>query len=296
MKMTDTEREAVRNNQAIFLRKYGRFHIPWMKQLTAAYMERGQFPMLPTFIANYYTEAHDREIALLSAIFLDWKGDVMTQIKALMDIMGDHPYEWFTSRGFVHLSVGRNQNKRVEGRGNGQYWKLARFYSMLYDHCRGRSLRASFPAGADSSYKTRLVRFGEEVNERLGFFTCGDNADVVELALRASDGISFGLWPTDPSKIHCPYSAALKRFLKMWFPDYRPSLWGYSESVRLFGLERDYDFFYFYLAWEELKKANRDGCVRYSTRYISRYKGGYLMGPVFWTGKRGLIPEIKFLD
>lgn len=274
--------------QTKYFKRFSKYHIPWMQELIAAYKERGQFPLFPTFIANYYEDKQDKELAIIATMCLNWNRDVLSQIQRLRELMGEHPHEWFRNRGFVVLSIAKNQETMLMEDSGSKYWKVAKFFSELYDKCRDKTLRKVF---ANPGSFMRYIQSSE--------FGLGSNvykASVIELVLRASDGFSFGLWPTTPSRIKTPVKSKIKTFLGVWFPDYAKGSWDFEEAVSIFGLEKNYDFFYFYLAWEELKNSNKDECVLYSTRYVYRYKNGIFLPPSSWIGSHGQMPEIKFKD
>lgn len=294
MRTDESLLEEQKRGQSAYFKIFSVHHVAWMKEVIAAYKAYGHFPLYPTFIANYYSDVQDKEIALLSTLCLNWKKAGLPQVKAMCEVMGEHPYEWFCGRGFVVLSIGKRQESKIMDRKGRKYWKVAQFFSRLYDLCGQRPLRTVFRSGSSSKSRTRLVNFGRMLEEELGFIGCESNAGVLELVLRASDGISFGLWPTDPSKIKCPSTADVKRCLGTWFPDFRRRVWTFDDAVSLFGLENDYDFFYFHLAWEQLRKVNGQECSLYSTRYIRRYNDGTLLPPSSWTGSHGQMPKIKF--
>ena len=297
-RQVNKENAALRKQQhARFFTEFSKYHREWMKELVARYMERGEFPFFPTFITGYYDNADDKVVAALSTLCMDWsRDDVMQQMTYMRELMGERPYEWVMSRAFVTLSFGDRQNKLVNGKSGLSYWRIARFFSELYDFCDGgkKTLRKCFPSGKANAYGTRMGFFAEKVANSCGLKHTLFKAGVVELVLRTSDGIGDGVWATDPQKVKTPVSSDLTAFMKVWFPDYNNRNWSFSEAVALFGLEREYDFFYAWLAWEDLKKWNREECVRYSTVYLQRYKKGQLKIKTWWVGKYGFMPEIRF--
>ena len=118
---------------------------------------------------------------------------------------------------------------------------------------------------------------------------------VIELVLRTSDGIGRNLWPTTPSKVKCPNSVALRKYMKSWFPDWSRKMWPWDEAVKLYNLEHDYDFFYSWLAYKELERLYPLACKQYTTRYQKRWESGMCFAPRDWRIKdRGRQPEINF--
>ena len=137
--------QAVRKvQQEKFFRAFAEYHLPWLHELTARYKERGKFPLYPTFIESYYEDGDDKAVSLLSTLLMNWKGNVTEQIKTMREVLGEHPYEWLNNRTFVLLSTGNKQKIRLNEKYGLAYWKVAKFFSMLYDLTDGgkKSLRS----------------------------------------------------------------------------------------------------------------------------------------------------------
>ena len=258
---------------------------PWFKELVSKYKESRLFPLFPTVIADFYEDGHDKEIAVLSTLCMDWNKNVNAQIQAMRELMGEHPYEWFTKRLFVNISLGTVQDDFICV-GCARNWKIARFFSLLYKlYAVNESLKKAF------SKKSSFESFAKNALEKIEYPKDWEyKTGVVELVLRASDGIGIGLWKNGRSTVKCPRKKKIKDFLKMWVSDYKSS-WGFDEVIRWFGFEKDEDFFYFWLAWKHLSRIKPKSCSALATVFWSRYDGRYFFPAGKW---KMYFPEIEF--
>lgn len=283
-----TDKAVVKAVRERFFLDFSECHCAWLRELVAKYKEYGVFPVYPTQIADYYTDKEDMIIALLSAFLMKWEnGNEIEQIASMRKILGDHPYEWFKNREFIVLSVGREQNKKIEGYNHAIYWKIAKLYDVLYDTCQVISDNMK-PSEALKGKNLRI--FLDTVEKRCELSDTRFKREVIELVLKTSDGLGRGLLRSSPQKVKSPYTTKMRRYIGAWFPNYLSGLWTFDEAVRLFRLENDYDFFYAYLAHTELMRLNPVGCRKYLTRYQSRWELGRTFPPSGWK----LKPEIKF--
>ena len=276
--------------------EFAEWHCAWLRKLVAKYKERGIYPIFPTQIAEYYQSREDKEIAVMSSLMMDWFRDTeLAQITDMRNVMGDSPWRWFCDREFVNLSAFRTSNKLLDGSLYCMYWKLAKFYDMLYDFCYD-GYRFILPS--EAFRKHSLGDFMDEVC-RLFYFKYGRSfaVSIFELYVKSSDGIGCGLWRrgrmSDPS---CPKFRGLDKYVKTWFPDYSPTLWSWDEVTALFRLERRYDLCYAYLAYSDLEKVDALACRQYWTRYQSRWESGIMFLKKDWVGERGRQPVIRFAD
>jgi hypothetical protein len=109
--------------------------------------------------------------------------------------------------------------------------------------------------------------------------------------------MGIGLWRIDNQKLKCPESVGTRKFLQLWLPMScrRGSLFTFDEGVKLMGMNRDSDFFYAYLGWQELCRRNPKGCSRYSTVYNKRYTERNLLKEKYWVnGRDAIVPNILF--
>ena len=277
--------EVAKKTRQDYFSEFSTYHREWLRELVAKYKDRGMFPIFPTQIIEYYSDDADKEVAIISTFCMDWNKNELEQIAVLRDMMGEHPYEWYKSRSFVTLGIGKNQGRRLEGNPAVSYWKIAKLFSILYDMCHGRNVSVLKRGG--------LANFCKKVKEVCNFPNMEYKRGVVELVLRTSDGIGRNLWATDPQKVKSPVTSKIRAFIRLWFPDV-DSKWTFDESVSLFCLEYDYDMFYAYLAYQELCRVNPVECRKYLTRYQSRWKTGAYYRRCEWSGSRNIMPEINF--
>lgn len=285
MKMDVKTVKAVRER---FFDEFSAYHRKWLRELVARYKERGEFPVYPTQIIEYYPDKEDKEIAIFAALCMSWtNGKELDQIAAMRKIMGEHPAQWFRERGFVVLSIGREQDKAIEGYAGGKYWKVAKVFDLLYDECRKTLPSKTFKGNKFNDYC-------DKVSSVCGIPGIDYKRSIMEIVLRTTDGIGRGLWLSRKT-LKCPDSADIRKYIKLWFPYFKSHLWTFDEAVHLFGLEYDYDFFYAWLAHNELARINPKACRQYLQRYLSRWELGWTFHGRDWTVKdRGRIPKIEF--
>ena len=248
--------------------------------------------MFPTQIIDYYPDKADKEIAIFSVFIMNWdNGKELEQIAAVRKLMGEHPAMWFSYREFAPLSIGRLQNKSIDGYKDGKYWKLAKIYDMLFDLCfDGRDVR--YPSKVFK--KESFTDFCNEIAEVCQIKDMNYKRSVVEMVLRTSDGIGRGLWAVTPKKVKCPYTRPLMHYLRTWFPYWTCHMWSWDEAVRLFELEHDYDLFYAYFAHKELELIDAVGCRRYLQRYQYRWNEHQTYPGKYWLGVWRIAPIIDF--
>lgn len=270
--------ELRKKNVGEYFLNTSRWHREWLKELARRYKERGEFPMMPMVVLpSYYNSILDKEIALFSALLI--KDDAeFEQIREFRNLLGDNPKEWFDKRGFVRLGIGWVQDKRTGGVLN---WKIAKLLNRLWDEQLTIKQIAEIERCSYFDVLTYLV-------EDCGV---GDYFYKLRLLLMIAatfDGFGLGLWTVDQSELKCPLTSDVRLFLQTWFPNYR-TYGSVDDAIRLFGFERDCDFFYAYLGYKELQKRNPKKCSECATRYLSWYDKGTYRKPHRW---REIIPEI----
>ena len=258
---------------------------PWFKELVSKYKESRMFPLMPTVIADFYEDRNDKEIAVLSAFCMDWDGDIKAQIQAMKTLMGKHPWEWFVNRLFVNISIATRQDDYI-CTGCARNWKLARFFDRLYMRYKEeKSLSKCF------SRKGSLEAFAEATSKEIEY-TDGwkYKINVIELVLRTSDGIGQNLWGSGKMNVKCPHRKEINDFLRVWVNDYKWS-WGFDDTVSWFGFDRNYDFFYFFLAWKFLSRRKPRTCSSFATVFYNRYDSRLIVPAYRW---KDYFPEIDF--
>lgn len=274
-----------------FYTDFAQYHFLWLRQLVAAYKERGEYPVLPTQIIEYYRDQADKEFAIFSTLCMSWdNGKELEQIADMRRLIGGHPAEWVKNREFVVLSIGREQDNKLDGYKRAQYWKIAKVYDVLYDLCyEGQG----FFLPSDVFTKASFADYCQQVADTCEIKDIAYKQAIIELVLRTSDGIGRGLWPMT-KKLQCPQPKGIKTYLKTWFPDWHSSIWTFEEAISLFRLEHDYDFYYAFLAHTELARLHPLSCKKYLSRFQSRWKLHILFKPRDWKYGRDAQPEIKF--
>ena len=278
-----------------------RWHREWLKALAERYKARGEFPvMVLTLLPSYYDSIQDKEVAIFAALLFNDGENTLERVSAFRQMFGKSPWEWFEQRKFVGLSLGRNRNKQTGGIHN---WKIANLFGRLWNECHivtyeipSEKIKQTFvqPIGVqvDLIAKTQRCSYFDVLTYMLEDCSVGNYFYKLRLFLQilaCSDGYSLGLWSVDTSELKCPLTHDLRVFLQTWFPDYR-TFGSIDDAIRLFGFERDCDFFYAYLGYKELQKRNPKRCSEYATKYMSWYEGGYRKKPYQW---RAILPEIE---
>ena len=296
------EMSAVRKkNVGDYFLNTSRWHREWLKALAERYKERGEFPVMAlTLLPSYYDSIQDKEVAAFAALLFNDGENTLERVSSFRKMFGKSPWEWFEQRMFVSLSFGRNRNKQTGGIQN---WKIANLFGRLWNECHvvtyeipsekiEQTIVRPIGVQVEMIAKTQHCSYFDVLTYMLEDGCVGHYFYKLRLLLQilaCSDGFSFGLWTVDPSELKCPITHDLRVFLQTWFPDYR-TYGGIDDAIRLFGFERDCDFFYAYLGYKELQKRNPKRCSECATKYLSWYEGGYRKKPYQW---REILPEIS---
>jgi len=273
-----------------FFMEFVRHHTIWLRELVEKYKARGEYPVFPTQIIDYYPDNADKQVAAFAAFCMKWgNGREIEQMASMRELMGDHPAQWLASREFAAISVGRLQMSHIDGYNNGFYWKVAKVFDLLYDECKdGREMRLPSEVFSRSRYMDYVKRVGEtcEIND-IDYIGA-----VVELVMRTKDGIGRGLWRA--VDVPCPESRELHVYMHKWFPYWGTHMWTWREAVSMFRLEHDYDFFYAMLAHKEFARQQPVACRRYATRFRSRWDKQLDLPYSEWLGAHSVAPVIEF--
>lgn len=292
MKGVEKKRASEKAFRERFFLEFSQYHCEWLRDLVRQYKEYGVYPVYPTNIAEYYTDKEDKEIALFSALCMSWKnGNELEQIASMRGLMGSHPAEWFRNREFVTISIGREQDRFIEGYRNGRFWKIAKAFDLLYVICK-RDGNVLMPGEAMKGKD--FDKYCEMIADVCDIKDIETKKGIVEHVFKASDGIGRGLWASTRKVECCPFTSKTKAFLKMWFPDWTKNLWPWDEAVRLFRLEHDYDMFYAALAYEEQARIYPDAYRKYATRYQTIWNNQAVHPRHYWLGNYGIVPPINF--
>ena len=277
-----------------FMMEFTKYVRPWFTELVSTYKEYGEFDVYPTVIADYYPDRRDKVVALMSTLCMDWKKEsILQQVHSMIAIMGSHPYEWFKSREFVMMSIGRDQDNTLDG-GGAAYWKMARLFDRLYEMCKRKrtfSLGMVFPPRKTTDGKSRLERFASSFLEEVEYDTGWEfKTNVIELVLRTSDGLGRGLWKNSKSGEKCPRRSEIYAFMKVWVSDYSRT-WDFKQCVGWFGLEHEHDFFYLWMAWKRLVQLRPKECSKFSNVFVNRYNDRLMVVKWKWMD---YLPKIDF--
>ena len=276
-----------------FFQEFAVHHLTWLHDLTDRYKAAGEFPMMPmAVLSSYYNDVKDKEIAAFATLLL--KEDASyEQIEELHAMLGDSPWEWFRLREFVTLSTGRTSDLRTGGISN---WKIANLFNRLWNIIRSSpEVLCLHSLRIPENYLpvlTAVDRISKETH--LDYFcaltylveSCnvGDyfyKLRLLLMVLGTSDGFGTGLWYIAPHELKCPLTHDLRVFIGTWIPDYK-RIGSLDECIRLFGYERECDFFYAWLAYKELQRRNPAACSRYATFYHRWYESGNKRKPHEW--------------
>lgn len=270
-----------------------RWHREWLKELAARYKARGDFPIMSlTLLPSYYDSVQDKEVAAFAALLFNDGENTLERVSAFRQMLGKSPWEWFAERKFVVLSIGRNQNKRTGGIEN---WKIAKLFGKLWKEHFDKTTKPAANIGQTIKLIADIQRctYFDVLTYLLEDCCVGNYFYKLRLLLQVlacSDGFSCNVWTVDPSELKCPITHDLRLFLQTWFPDYR-TYGNIDDAIRLFGFERDCDFFYAYLGYKELQKRNPKECSECATKYMNWYENGYKKKPYQW---REITIEIPF--
>lgn len=289
-----------KNNIAEYFLDTSKWHREWLIELAQKYKDRGDFPVMAmTLLPSYYNDVKDKEIAMYATLLIRDGENIIERVSCFRKMLGDSPWDWFVQRGFVELSLGSNQRRRTGGIEN---WKIANLFDRLWNEC----YVMTYEIPIINTKETIVTPLGKKVDLISKSCNCshfdvltylvedccvGDYIYKLRLFLQilaCSDGFSFGLWTVDPSELRCPLTHDLRVFLETWFPDYR-RYGSIDEAIRLFGFERDCDFFYAYLGYKVLQRKNPAECGACATRYQSWYDHGTILKPHRW---RNIIPKV----
>ena len=289
-------------NIADYFLKYSQAVRPWLKELAERYKEKGEFPLIPmSVLPSYYDDIRDKEIAAYVALLIPETENVLKNIGEFRQMLGESPWEWFKSRGFVRLGIGKVQDKRTGGVFN---WKIANLLNRLWEHIEKsphsillNRIKPKFKYLAVESLiewasKENYCSHFDVLTYMLEDCCVGNYFYKVRLFLQVlacSDGFSLDLWSVDPSELKCPLVKGFRQFLQTWFPDYR-RYGSMDDAIHLFGFERDCDFLYAYLAYKELQTRSPKVCSMFSTTYLRWYDMGVRKKPYQF---RRLLPEIE---
>ena len=304
--MLKVSEEVRKKNISEYFVNFSQYHRLWLQELAERYKARGEFPMYPMIILpSYYDNPKDKEVALFVAMLIKEDGD-FGRIQAIKNLIGKSPWKWFEKREFIRLSIGSERHKRT---GGVEHWRIANLMSRLWDECHTLDFEIPNFVNPCITYKqTCVTSIGEIIEiitnqQHCSYFDtlsylltdCTVGAFLYKIRLlllivASSDGFGLGLWSITPSEVKCPLREGIWQFVKTWFPEYK-RIGSIDDAISLFGFERESDFFYAWLGYNELQKRNPKECSYYATAYLRRYELGSKVKKYRWVG---IQPEIPF--
>lgn len=238
-----------------------RYLRPWIHKATYQWMELGRKPHMAAWIMpSYYSDVKDMEVAAMVAMIMRDGAGLDARCREMRVALGSTPMKWFESRGFVTLGLGDRQDWNL---GGVKQWRLSRLLGDLWE---GYTL--------DGGWHLESTNTEEERRRLLRLSLC-----------------DIGIWECDDLKV--PLFPDVVKLLKAFWPRY--DLYGSpDDAVKLFGFERDVDFFYFYLAFEDMRRKNPKACSRLINLFGERYRKCKIMKGRYWHGRYGILPKIEF--
>lgn len=266
--------EIRRKNIGTYWFCFSKFFRPWLKELTEKYKERGEFPVYAAWLLpSYYQDPNDVEVAAVVAMLIKDNDKVLENVEEFRQLIGDRPYDWFVNRGFVSLSIGREQLQKTGGVKNA---KIAQYLNSFY--CQ---------------WNKRQDAVEDIFSETFSEATRGSKRALLNIVLASSDGMGRGIWSVDKRRMKCPQTDSASQLMRTYWPDYcRYGSW--DDAVSLFGFESDSDFFYAALAYEELQRERPNECKRLAYVYQKRYKNQTFLKAKYWLADKcdGILLEL----
>ena len=279
------EREAVRRKVVSdkFMTMASEVLIPWLHKIAYNYKSRNGTHMNGmSLLPQYYNDVRDKEIAALVGILVTDK-DVVGQVLALKNLLGESPWDWFRNRGFVEYGTGLAMKKKIYGMKGPKYISVSTLSSALYD-----ASEEYFQISRDGSGMMNFFLSesrGTTLHSVLSrLFSCIPSIDENKLRwLRIAledyvwgDSELLAGWDR-----RCPITKEVTECIRIMFPenyDYGP----WDDCIRLFGFDDESDFFYACKAFKELSKTNPLGYRKMSCLIPRWYWKGDRVFPVLW--------------
>lgn len=277
------ERKEIRQKNIVdYFQNMSRHHREWLKKLSQDYKEKADFGIHAFILADYYHKPEDKVIALFASLLVSDNDNIRKQVDHLRRLITNEPYQWFVSREFVTLSMGRNQNKRIEGSAV-FFWQLSRLFERIYEIQEQEG-------DMESAVLQTMRMHGCSAFNALTFYLAdlGIITDMwwklnfLLIRLFRKDGLGMELWGSGNEPLMCPYNRGVREFVETWFPDFRRVELSAQKCIRYFGFDDEVDFFYAYLGYKELQRRKPEECGYCATRYRSWYDCGFNPKPSRW--------------
>ncbi len=265
--------EVRRKTTLSFVSKFTRDHRAWLQTLADKYKSGNALDLDIFTLVTQYSKNEDKEVALLCSLLLSNNEHLLKQQETLYNILGKSPYQtMIRERGFVDLSIGSNQNRRIPGTFV-LYWQISRLLSRIRDiqdeygsieDCITEILHSS--NNYDPYYALTHILAGLNISQMQY------KVNLLLMIMGTNNGIGLGLWSFPNYTILCPENKKVVEFLELWFPDYYECGLTFDKAVNALGLKNQTDFYYAYLGFETLKKVNAKEVKNYARRYKTLYE------------------------
>lgn len=266
--------ECRKNVTLQFFKEFAKNHVAWIQKLADAYKSSDAKRLGIFGLANNYSNDRDVEIALFACLLLSDNEHLLKQQETVYEILGSHPYsKIIKGRGFVEISTGENQNKRVPGTFV-LYFEVAQLLSRLYDIIEeyGSVCNCVWSIMTENKFFDPYIALsnilmGMKINQRQY------KLNLLLLILCTKDGIGMDLWNLPKESLLCPENKSIIEFLEIWLPDYHECGLTFDRAVNAFELKSQTDFYYAYCGFELLRKLKATEVAKYVHLYQTRWKG-----------------------
>lgn len=271
-KTVKLRKEYRRRYFANVFRNFAKYHIQWMRELKDKLLESGDFGIRPELIADYYEDLRDKEVAMLASIFIDTGEECYEMVQRYRSIIGEHPWEWFKTRGFSSDDSLSEKEQRIIPFFD-EWWQEC-FKHGAYESigdCVKKICERDYMAYDEMILKTSETMWWNVEPFRVALFL---------LVFSDADGLGQDLWHIDRMSVKIPVTGDLYAFMKTWMPD-ASKIGNPDECVKFFDMD-SIDFYYCFLAYEDFKKAHPKECGKYVSFYSEAYAKGTRYFPSEW--------------
>lgn len=260
-------------------------HRALMQSLCDEYMQRGEYPLEMWLLSSCYHTTEDKEVAVMMTLLLRDGFEYYERASEIRALFGPSPWAWFRDRMFLLLSVGSKADAYTGGVRN---IKIARLYDTLWSLCFDEKKDLTRHIG--DMVSTYAVVHKMSISDALLTILPPNVAMPERIALilgilSSSDSLGQGVWAIPPHELKCPLIEDLQKFIRIWIPNWK-QLGTMDDCIRVWGFEgREFDFFYLFLAYKELKHNKPVECAQYEAFYKSMYERGIYHTEAYWKAR-----------
>lgn len=282
------------------LKKMSRGVTVWLNELVSAYKERGEYPILPYLIGNFYKDDDDRAIAILmGCLFLSISQDkperVVDTIKEFIALIGEHPYEeFYRGRKFVLLSTAGMRDKYIDSPLSISFIEVSKVINSLWEtqEREAKPIKRIFQSlvASKNTSPTQALR---QMIDTTYVKSTEYRLNLALLALCSTDGIGVGLWNFEGAErlLRVPCENDMEKFADMFCPEYKRYGLTIEDVGDALGLKKPVDMWYAYHAYRKLFVSEPTECARFARRYRTHFERGRYRRTDRWTLKQ-LLPPI----